>query len=90
MDNQVIFNALTKQIERQQEVLQQSIQSTNDIVKNFQKSIKFIVVTGAILIFATFSVFYALYFRSNYTDEINAKNTTHNYNENVNRNITDK
>lgn len=83
----IIIDQQQKQIEKQQEMLKDSISTIQDIVKGFQKTTKFIVVISAVLIFSLFTVFFVQYFNASYSEEIKQSHSNYNYNENINKNI---
>jgi hypothetical protein len=74
-------------LKKQQDLLDNSVITINNIVKGFQKSIRLIVIVNAIALTAILGTFFYNYFHMDYSNEIKEKNSNYNYNENVNRNI---
>ena len=89
MDNNVI-NYNTKENEFLRETLKESIKIHEINSKEWQKTIKFIIVFMCIMTLLTICipscVFFRYYFTQSYSEEIQAANTTTNINTNTNTN----
>lgn len=90
MDNNYKLETVTNENKYLKEMLGDCIKTTYAANKEWQKTIKFIVIvmSFAMLLTVTISlgVFFKYYFTTNYTDEIQAANTTTNINTNTNNN----
>lgn len=85
---QNINNILVKHIEKQQNILDNSISTIGNIVRDFQKTIKLVIIINAIALVAILGIFFVNYFNTDYSSKIKEKNS--NYTENINKNINDK
>jgi hypothetical protein len=73
-------------MEKQQETLNNSITTIGNIVKDFQKTIKLVVIVNSIALVVILGTFFISYFTSDSTSEIKERNSNYNYNENINKN----
>jgi len=87
---QDINDILVKHIEKQQNILDSSISTIGNIVKDFQKTIKLVIIVNAIALTAILGIFFYDYFHVDFSNEIKEKNSNYNYNENINKNVNDK
>ena len=86
----LIIEQQQKQLDKNQAILNNSITTISNVVKDFQKTIKLVVIVDAIALVAILGIFFVNYFGTNYSSELKEKNSNYNYNENVNKNINDK
>lgn len=86
----LIIEQQQKQLEKNQELLNNSICTISNIVKDFQKTIKLVIIVNAIALVTILGIFFVNYFGNDFSSEIKEKNSNYNYNENVNKNINEK
>ena len=81
----LFIEELSNQINKQNKVLESAIQTIDNVNKENAKTVKFVIVTSSIVTIAITCFFIFGYFFSDYKS---LNTNTSNYNENVNKNIT--